>query len=65
MKHFRIELTENRAERIEVIEPITPKAWLAATRRDGGEFVVLNGMSYRKEDVIHATKVKSHVRAAH
>lgn len=60
-KHIKVTLTNNRSETIESDHPISAADWLAAIRRDGPRFVVLNGTSYPKEDLVDAVDVKSRV----
>ena len=60
-KHIKVTLTNDRTETIELDHPISAEAWLAATKRDGSRFVVLNGTSYPKEDLVDAVEIKTRV----
>jgi hypothetical protein len=58
-KHIKVTLTHDRSETIGVVGPISAEAWLQATRNDGAKVVVLNGVSYPKDDLISAVEVKA------
>lgn len=58
-KHIKLNLTKDRSETIEISEPISAEAWLAATRKDGSKFAYLNGTAYAKDEVIDAVEVKA------